>query len=246
MERNNDGKKSCGSQNSEIATDTRVPWHQLHVTGGWDLDVTPGWQILIVQVTYPSHEEVQRPYPSEAEPAGFPREGGHEGSRCAWLAAPLGDDATTTMLCQRPRTVLLGVSHLQALSTWVQAGDSGEVHPSSYVCWGPPSREMAALPLPISCAIHGARGLHQLGLAKRWDTPSLPHCHQTCDVTHSRTKPGQGRDKADLGLAPVLLPSMRAWDTQFGDILGGSWARLLACSCSKYLLKGKDIKSTVQ
>lgn len=153
--------------------------------------MTHGWQILIIQVIHPSHGEVQRPYPSEAEPAGFPREGGHKGSCCALLAAPQGHGATTTTLCQRPGTVPLGVSHLQALNPQVQVGHSAEVHPSGYVCWGPPSREMAALPLPICCAIHGARGLHQLGLAKRWDTTSLPLCHQTCNVTRSRMKPGQ-------------------------------------------------------
>lgn len=145
--------------------------------------------------------DAPRPCPLEAKPVCFPREGGHTGvgreqTRGSSSTRALGDGATTTVLCQWPGMVLLGVSHLKAMNPPVQVGH-GEKPTPEVTCAAcsrggdPPRREVAAL--PVAHTIHGGRGLHQLGLAKGGEATSaavLAHHHQTCSITHRRPKPG--------------------------------------------------------
>lgn len=125
MERNNDGKKSCGSRNAGIVPDTRVLWHRLspatHYRGrrsrsdSWLADTDRPSYIYI------SPRRSARPFPLEAKPAGFPRERGRTGAGREQMCSTsstwaLGCSATTTVLYQRPGTVLLEVSHLGAVN----------------------------------------------------------------------------------------------------------------------------------
>lgn len=94
---------------------------QLHVTGGKDLDLTHGWQTQIGQVIYISPRRRARPFPLEAKPAGFPRQRGRTRAGREQMCSTsstwaLGHRATTTVLYQPARAVLLGVSHLGAVS----------------------------------------------------------------------------------------------------------------------------------
>uniref|UniRef100_A0A663E437 Uncharacterized protein n=1 Tax=Aquila chrysaetos chrysaetos TaxID=223781 RepID=A0A663E437_AQUCH len=76
-----------------------------------------------------------------------------------------------------------------------------------------------------------------------WESPSPPGLRR--HPRPSKTGTPKRRAEEDLGLAAVPLPSAGARGSLgFGDTLGGSWSHLLACSLYKYLLRGKDIKST--
>lgn len=134
MERNNDGKKSCGSQNPGIVTDTRVPWHRLSPATRYR-GIRSRSDSWLADTDRPSYiypcRDAWRPYPSEAKPACFPREGGRTGAGREQMCGAsstwaLGNGATTTVLYQRPGMVLLGVSHLGAINPPVQVGwDAG-------------------------------------------------------------------------------------------------------------------------
>lgn len=268
MERNNDGKKTHSSPTPGIVTDTRVPWHRLSLAAcyrgirpqsdSWLADTDhPSYTYIYISIYIYLPVEMPRDRAHWRQSLlAFPgREAAPERAHGSSSTRALGDGATTIVLCQWPGMVLLGVSHLRAMNPPVQVGHrekpTPEVTCAAHSSGGdPPRREVAAL--PVAHTIHGGRGLHQLGLAQGarghvspCASPSPP------DLQHRppRTKTGtpNRRDEADLGLAPVLLPSAGARGSlPFGDILGGSWSHLLACSLYKYLLRGKDIKSTVQ
>lgn len=76
--------------------------------------------------------------------------------------------------------------------------------------------------------------------------PMQRHHHQTFNVNRSRPRSGMPnwRDEADLGLASMLLPSTGAWRSlHLWGVLGFiCWPQ----SLYKYLLRGKDVKSSVQ
>lgn len=206
MERNNDGKKSRGSQSAGIAPDTRVLWHRLspatHYRGKKiSIWLMAGRHRSAKLYIYP-HGEVRDRSHWRQSLLAFPGSEvapEQEGSRCAALAAPGLWDAVPPPLCSTSDSG-------GGLPPWgckspsrdgLRGRDTGKVHPDSY------RREVAALTLPISCAIHRARSLHQVGLAKKWDTT-------TASVRHIPTRPAmsptvhwdQDRDKADLGLSP--------------------------------------------
>lgn len=223
---------------------------QLHITGGKDLDLTRGWQTQITQVTdiymYISPRRSARPLPLEAKPAGFPRERGHTGEGREQMCSTsstwaLGHSATTTVLYQQPGTVLLGVSHL------------GAVTPPAEVCWEAGTQGRCTLTFTEErwqrSPFQSLQSTQQEGSTKedlpRSETPQQPLWD------HIPTRPamsptvrwdqegwGQGRP------GTVSMGTQRSlW---FGGNLGGSWSHLLACSLYKYLLRGQDIKSTVQ
>lgn len=175
MERNNDGKKSRGSHNPGIVPDTRVPWHRLSPATRYR-GIRSRSDSWLADTDRPSYiypcGDAGRRCPLEAKPACFPREGGRAGAGREQMCGAsstwaLGHGATATMLCQRPGTVLLGVSHLGAINPPVRVGwgveTQQEVHPGSH-----PSKERWQLsPSQSPVQIHGVTGVHQLGLAKR-------------------------------------------------------------------------------
>lgn len=246
MERNNDGKKSRGSQSAGIAPDTRVLWHRLspatHYRGKKiSIWLMAGRHRSAKLYIYP-HGEVRDRSHWRQSLLAFPGSEvapEQEGSRCAALAAPGLWDAVPPPLCSTsdPDGGLPPWGCKSPSRGGLRGRDTGKVHPDSY------RREVAALTLPISCAIHRARSLHQEGLAKKWDTTTAsvrPHPNQTSDVTHSALRPGQGQGR------PGTVSMGAQGSLRFGGNLGGSWSHLLACSLYKYLLRGQDIKSTVQ
>lgn len=173
MERNNDGKKSCGSRNAGIVPDTRVLWHRLspatHYRGrrsrsdSWLADTDRPSYIYIPTEkceTVPiggkacwlsqgarSHRSRKGADVQHQQHLGFGMQCHHH---CALPATRDGSAGGLPLWgCKSPSRGGL------------RGRDTGKVHPDSY------RREAAALTLLISCAIHRERSLHQVGLAKK-------------------------------------------------------------------------------
>lgn len=226
---------------------------QLHVTGGKELNLTHGWQTQISQVLYiyiymyTSPWRSARPFPLEAKPAGFPREQGRTRAEREQMCSTsstwaLGHSVTTTVLYQRPGTVLLSISHLRA------------VHPPAEVDWRAGTwrrctltfteerRQLSPSPSPVQSTEQEASTKKDLPrsetpLQPLWDhIPARPAMSPTVHWDQE----GRGRDR------PGTVSMGAQESLWFGGNLGGSWSHLLACSLYKYLLRGQNIKSTVQ
>lgn len=136
-EQTSDGKKQWWQKEPQFTKPGDCSWHVCAMAPAISGYTLKGEKILIWLIMagsyrlpklyiYP-HRATQRPYPSEAKPACIPRAGGRAGvgreqmcgSSSTWA---LGDSATTTVLCQPPGTVLLGVAHFGAISPPVQVG----------------------------------------------------------------------------------------------------------------------------
>ena len=184
MERNNDGKKSHGSQNPGIVSDTRVPWHRLSPATRYRGIRSPS-DSWLADTDHPSyiypHGEARRLYPSEAKPACFPREGGRAG-------------AGREQMCGASSTWVLGrrCHHHRALPA-ARDGPAAGLPPRGYkspstggmgcrdtgrsaprwlpvlpaAAGGTPQKRGGSSPPPDLLCHPRREGLHQLGLAKR-------------------------------------------------------------------------------
>lgn len=174
------------------------------------------------------------------------------GTSSTWV---VGGGATTTVLCQQPRTVLLGVSHPQGYKSPSRGGmggrDKGRSAPQKLPA--APQKKVGSSPPPNL-------------LCNPWSKRSPPT--RTCQEVRHRVSPcanpvatrpamspaadqnrdtkPKGRGRPRVGSHVVTHCGGTGGQLRFGDILGGSWSHLLACSLYKYLSRGKDIKSTVQ
>lgn len=196
---------------------------------------------------YISPRRSARLFPLEAKPTGFPRQRGRTGVEREQMCSTsstwaLGHSATTTVLYQRPGTVLMSFSHLRA------------VHPLAEVDWEAGTQGRCTLTF----------------IEERWQlSPSPSHVQST--EQEASTKKDLPRSETPqqalwdhIPTRPAMSPTLhwdqegRGWDRPgtvsmgaqeslwFGGNLGGSWSHLLACSLYKYLLRGQDIKPTVQ
>lgn len=253
MERNNDGKKSRGSRDAGIVPDTRVLRHRLSPatryrgkraqSDSWLADTDQPSFIYM----YTSPWRSARPFPLEAKPAGFPRERGRTRAEREQMCSTsstwaLGHSVTTTVLYQRPGTVLRSISHLRA------------VHPPAEVDWRAGTwrrctltfteerRQLLPSPCPVQSTEQAASTKKDLPrsetpLQPLWDhIPARPAMSPTVHWDQE----GRGRDR------PGTVSMGAQESLWFGGNLGGSWSHLLACSLYKYLLRGQNIKSTVQ
>lgn len=124
MERNNDGKKSRGSQSAGIVPDTRVLRHWLSPatryrgkraqSDSWLADTDQPSFLYIYM--YISPQRSTRPFPLEEKPTGFPSEPGHTGAEREQMCSTSSTWALGHHHCalQQPRIVLLSISHLRA------------------------------------------------------------------------------------------------------------------------------------
>lgn len=164
-----------------MVTDTRVPWHRLSPATRYR-GTRSRSDSRLADTDRPSYIEIyisprgDRSHRRQSLLAFPGREVAleREGSTCAAPAAPGLWEVVPPPPCSAssPGQSCWGSPTPRAINLPVEvgwgAGTRGEVHPRSYLrCPQPPRRKVAALPLPISSATHGARGLHQLGLAKR-------------------------------------------------------------------------------
>lgn len=247
-EQESDGKKQWWQKEPRLAKCGDRSWHACAVAPASSSYTLQGEKISIWLMAGRHRSAKLYIYIySQTIPAGFPRQRGHTGAGREQMCSTsstwaLGHRATTALLYQPAGTVLLGISHL------------GAVNPPAEVDWGAGTQGRCSLMFTeerwqLSPSQSPVQSTEQDASTKqdlpRSETPQQPLWDHI--PARPAMSPTAHWDQEGWGWGRPGIVSLGARGSlRFGGNLGGSWSHLLACSLYKYLLRGQDIKSTVQ